>query len=175
MLNEFLKEFLPTPLTRWIATGTISLAGICALLPEWLQKIDPATKVIEPLGIRLYLILSILLIGTFLILVTVLFHVRKLNKIIAKGTRKPGFDIKKFDISKHLAPERGKVIAAFIDNERLYESQLENVLSMSKERAVFHLNDLAAMGMVYEYYDQERFWILEQEGRRYLVFHDLLP
>ena len=174
MLNEFLKEILPTPLARWIAAGTISLVVISILLPESLQKIVPATKVIEPLGVRLTLILSILFLGTFCLLVTVLFHVSKLNKIIDRSTSKPKLDFKKFDIKKHLAPERGQVIAAFIENERLYESQLKNVLSMNKERAVFHLNDLETMGMVCEYYDQERFWALGQEGRRYLVFHDLL-
>lgn len=174
MLNEFLKESLPTPLARWIAAGTISLAGISILLPEWLQKIVPATKAIEPLEIRLPLFLSILLLGTFSILVTVLFHVRKLNEIIDNSKSRPKLDCKKFDISNKLAPERGQVIAAFIENERLYESQLNNVLSMNKERAVFHLNDLETMGMVCEYHDRERFWALGQEGRRYLIVHDLL-
>ena len=99
-----------------------------------------------------------------------LFHVKNLNAALAKKSGAPAVDVK-----KRLEPEREQVLVAFIENERLFESDLEQLIGIHKDRAIYHLRDLSATRMAHEYYNGEPFWVIEQEGRRYLVSHGLLP
>ena len=169
-LTEFAKEVLPTSASKWLAVGTLSTVGGFLLLPKWLPELLPLPRELEALSTRLLLSGWLLFLGSFLILVVVLFHVKALNETIANKRGKP-----KVDVKKRLEPEREKVLVTFIKTERLYETRLEDETGMNIGRALFHLGDLVSAQMANRYNDGENFWVLGQEGRRYLVTHKLLP
>lgn len=167
---EFSKAVLPTPASQWTAGGTVSIVSGFLALPKWWPEGWPIPKLLEQLDTRIVLSGWLLFVGSLLILVFVLFHVKNLNETISSKRGKP-----KVDVKKRLDKEREGILLTLIKTERLYQSGLEVDTKLEPNRALYHLVDLVETRMVDSYCDDEYFWTLAQEGRRYLVYHDLLP
>ncbi|MBK5275629.1 MAG: hypothetical protein JJE30_11325 [Desulfuromonadales bacterium] len=72
MLDYTLEFLLPTKLTALIAGSTISLAGLSIWFPEFLQKISIQLTPEKTLLLRIAMPLSLLFLGTFIVLLFVL-------------------------------------------------------------------------------------------------------
>ncbi|KJR96862.1 MAG: hypothetical protein VR65_26800 [Desulfobulbaceae bacterium BRH_c16a] len=63
----------------------------------------------------------------------------------------------------------------FCEHERVYEDNLEDILKINKNKAIFYLTELLPFQMVGKYHDENgTSWMLKQEGRRYLVSNKLI-
>ena len=78
-LTEFLKEKLPTPASRWVGVVTVSIALALLYLPETAPKIGMAPIGPETLWLRLFLVSTILFLGSFVILLLLSRHIEKLQ------------------------------------------------------------------------------------------------
>ena len=87
VLSEILKEYLPTKWSRWIMGLTIALAGTEITSPMTLPHSMVSTWSKQELQILTILILSTLLIGTFITLLLVIAAYRKIHKEIFTMTR----------------------------------------------------------------------------------------
>lgn len=77
--DNILKSWLPTIWSRLIAGSTIVTTGATLYLPEFLQKYGIQSSRENTLLIRATVPLSILWIGTLLVLLLVLHHFKKLT------------------------------------------------------------------------------------------------
>lgn len=138
--EELAQEWLPTPLSRWVAKGTATIAPASLFLPEFLQKIGLQADWIATPSIRLLFLTITLCFGSFVLLILMLRHIKYLNTEIATKSEQP-----RINVLNRLESDCEKVLSAFISNKRLYETQLENILSMNKDRVTFHLTELNVM------------------------------
>ena len=81
-LIAYVKEFLPTPWSRRVVSLTATLAGIIVLLPQWWSSVVGPTPIEQPtLLARLFLLSTILFLGSF---ITLSLVVRAYNELIKK-------------------------------------------------------------------------------------------
>ena len=73
-LDEFVKESLPTTLSRAVAGVTLSSALASVFLPEFLQKIGMNMAGTETLSFRISVVSTVLWVGTLFTLAIVVRH-----------------------------------------------------------------------------------------------------
>ncbi len=169
--SELLADVIPTKWSQAIVVLTVGLIPLAYNAPSLLPPTWLPSSSEQIFLIRLLLSALSAFLGSLVLLILMLRHIKYLNTEIATKSDQP-----KINVLNRLEPECEKVLNAFILNERLYENQLENKLIMNKDRAIFHLTELKNSKMVQSYHDEgEEFWVLEQNGRKYLVSHNLLP
>ena len=122
-LTEFLKEKLPTPLSRWVASVTLSIASVLLFLPEIAPKIGMVPIGPETLLLRLCLVATILFLGSFFILILLSKHIEKLNGQLDRLQRlnKAVSAFKELEASSDLLlnpqPVKGALSAIYDDNK----------------------------------------------------------
>ena len=80
--DEILESLLPGKWSRWIAGSTITLAGLSWYLPQFLQGLGLQFPILKKLLPQIIGPITLLFLGSFVLLVIALFNNRKLNKNI---------------------------------------------------------------------------------------------
>lgn len=83
-LDHILESWLPTKLTILITGSTILLTLLAIGLPEYLQKIDIILPPERKILLRIVAPISLLFLGTFIVLLLVVNHLKTLREIHSK-------------------------------------------------------------------------------------------
>ena len=78
-LDEILKATLPTRASRWVAAGTLALAATSIGLPDVLARLGVPVSTQTGLLVRAVSASTFLFVGTFIVLVLVLRHLREVK------------------------------------------------------------------------------------------------
>jgi len=78
--------------------------------------------------------------------------------------------------NEYLDNIKEKILILLLQHERLEPAQISTLLGAGVQLTLFHLEDLKKSDMVMDYHSSESptSWGIIQEGRAYLVRHDLL-
>lgn len=173
--DSIIEEWLPTKWSRWIAglTPSIAIGGI--FLPNLLQKIDILPTPEQTLLIRLSLPPTILFIGTFIVLLLVVFHCKSLKTTQLKTVGQQSISIpttlQEISEEKIILTERHeKILNALFQKPSTIES-ICNVFNMNKEEANYYLFDLYNKHMAHHPapYSSSQEWHISQSGREYIM------
>jgi len=78
--------------------------------------------------------------------------------------------------NEYLDNIKEKILILLLQHERLETEQISTLLGAGVQLTLFHLEDLKKSNMVMDYHSAENptSWGIIEEGRAYLVRHDLL-
>lgn len=97
-LNEFVKESLPTNLSRWVASSTATITLACVFLPEFLQKIGLSAQWTEALSFRIASATTILSVGALFLLSIIIRYYRN-ERITAERWDKESSNYERLEVS----------------------------------------------------------------------------
>jgi hypothetical protein len=87
-LMEHLKNILPTPATWLVTSSTLGITIPIAAFPGYLKEVWPELHIPEVLLFQVALISTTLFLGSFILIVLLLHHIKN-NKSQAKNIREP--------------------------------------------------------------------------------------
>lgn len=96
--NSILEEYLPTRWSIWLAGLTPTLAFASIFLPDFLQKIGIPPKGAYTLSLRIGLPLTILFVGTFVVLLLVIRYWNATKVEHSKNQDQAKINLKDFKI-----------------------------------------------------------------------------
>lgn len=175
-LHEFVKESLPTPLSKWAGIATLSTTASSLWLPEFLQKIGLHIEGTETLSFRLAVVSTILSLGSLITLAAVvrayrnqeISHTQEIHS--SKTPTKPA-------TKKRLEKAKEDIVLLLASSKFQTEPNIAKALGVGEQLAVFHLNELFSAGYITNTLSMSGDpikWRIHQNGRAYLVEHGLL-
>ena len=173
-VDEYARKVLPTDGSWAVALLTIATATVSLSLPGYLHEVWPALTIPPLLLFQWSIAATILLLGSFVVLVLVLLHTKELQSNTAALVPE------EIDIRTNLEELREKILVIVAQNERLHDAQIAKLAGVTKPLATLHLHDLRANKFVSSFpvfiEDSYRvdIWVVEQVGRKYLSSHSLL-
>lgn len=164
-LRNEIERLLPTKTAKWTASLTIPLLPPLFAAPHILSPLAPAASEAEIILAQILLPTMIALIGTLVILSSVLhaYHTKSETPVPDTSTR--------------LDDTKEKIVLLLASSKRQTEKQVANSLGISEQLAIFHLNELFSSHYITNTLSMSGDpiqWSIQQNGRAYLVAHELL-
>ena len=175
-INEFVKESLPTPLSKWAGIATLSTTASSLWLPEFLQKIGLHLEGTETLSFRLAVVSTILSFGSLITLSAVVRAYRNQERRHAQEIH-PSETSTKPDTKKRLEKAKEDIVLLLASSKFQTEPNIAKVLGVGEQLAIFYLNELFSAGYITNTLSLSGDpiqWSIHQNGRAYLVEHSLL-
>jgi len=184
--EELAREWLPTTLSRWVAKVTATTGIASLFLPEFLQKIGLQIKDIAKPEFRLLFLTIILFLGSFVLLILALRHIKELNAefdvLKQKYLGTPKYT-KSRDPSERLDDIKERVLLYVTENPGKTSGEIAYSIQCGEPFVLHQLDELLIVQYVKEAHIQGSSWEEIQyrlewncdiEGRKYLAHYGLL-
>ena len=169
-MEALLELILPTKLSRWILGATVTLSTSALFLNELTQRLGLEIVLINTLTNRLILVSIIIFLGLVALIVSLLIHIKNLNKPITKKEITP-------NLKKKLDQNKTDILVSLSNHDAQTTKQISTSLNISEQLALFHLTELFNSKIITNslFMDGRPVkWHLNQNGRAYLVSNNLL-
>ncbi|MBX9675119.1 MAG: hypothetical protein K2V71_00725 [Methylotenera sp.] len=165
-----LESFLPTKLSQCIFWITATLSAGVLFSVELTQRIGLEVIWKNTPNQRLILLLIIISLGLFALVVSLLLHIKELNKPNIKKEIEP-------NLKKKLDQNKTDILVLLSNQDAQTTKQLSTSLNITEQLALFHLTELFNSKIITNtlFMDGRPVkWHLNQNGRAYLVSNNLL-
>jgi hypothetical protein len=156
--DYILESWLPTKLTILIAGSTISLTLLAIGLPEYLQKISIQLSAEKTLLLRIVVPLTLLYLGTFIVLLLVLRHCKSLKSLPPQI---------------QLSPLQEDILKYLYGKDYVSQILLNLALNAERETVTVNLEALEVKRMVSGQKHNKKLnipdWRIEQRGNDYIL------
>jgi len=169
-MKELLEYVLPSKLSLSIVGATTTLATSVLFLNELTQRLGLESLWTDKLHNRLTLVLIIIFLGLVALVISLLIHIKTLNKPKKEKVVEPNFKVKL---------EQLKVEALILLSKTNHQTtkQIYTSLNITEQLALFHLTELFNSDFITNSIFMDGrpvLWRLNQNGRAYLVSNNLL-